>query len=160
MMTYINYITSCDVSVKMTDCIDNKRDIFFYKNCTDNQPVSQSLLNQKCGDLKCPEGTYITYSLEEKKQICKKCSANTFSTGSIFRICGTMREWYPHKLDGFKNLCFIGNYEDKNTTCQPWTINKYHSRLVAGGTNLTDVWYTTVLTKTVKLNFDGFVNYD
>jgi hypothetical protein len=156
-LSIISYVLCCDISVHMSDCINKKRNIYFYNNCPKDLSVPKSLINTNCGDLKCPEGTFITYSIQEKKQVCQKCPPNTYSTGTLFRICGTRREWSRRKLEGFKNFCFIGNYEDKNHTCLPWTINKYNSRLVAGGTNVTDVWYTAVLTRNVKLNFDGFV---
>ena len=157
LIILFQYIFSCETNVHLTECINNKRNIYFYKNCTDNNTVPSSMFDVKCGELKCPEGTYMTYSFDEDKQVCRECPENTFSTGTEYRICGTLREWSDEKIKDFKNFCFLGDFYDKNYTCTPWNVNKYGSRLVSGESNITDIWYTSVLSKNVKINFKGSV---
>jgi hypothetical protein len=158
LSSFITYISSCqNISVLMTECKNYQRDIFFYNNCTDNSTVPTSMKNISCGDFTCPEGTYITYSSIDQSQICKKCPANTYSTGSRFRISGTLREWYPNKIKEFRNFCFVGNYENNDYNCTPFNINRFNSALQSGKPNKTNQWYTVVLSKNVKLENDGYV---
>ena len=160
------YLGQCDKN--------NKRKIFFSNktNCElDHSKMPYVLENLDCS-LKCSEGEYISYDINTKSQTCLKCPANTYSTGSYYRICSMKREWTTERISNFKNNCYIqrfnpddnlivGNSYSKNynQNCTNWSISQDHSNITTGNTNEENVIYVAELIQNINLKNEGSIYF-
>jgi hypothetical protein len=152
------YVLSTDPGVHLTNCDNNnKLNVLFYKRDNTTAEVPPMIEGVEC-NTKCPEGQFITYSLQNKSLSCQNCPANTFSTGGQMRICGTKREWKDSLISEIQNDCFITVDEEVfHGNCTKWQPHETQGRIVSGSTDVEEAWYNGLLSYNVRLKNKGSV---
>jgi hypothetical protein len=163
-LTFNSPCTINDYKSTFTECSNNTRNIIFsYKtNCSTTQSENNlplSITNTPCKS--CNKGEFLTYNVNTLSQECKKCPANTYSTGSSFQIRGEYFEWNNQQLfSSLTNECYVIDKIEDNNNCKGFTIEQNGMYIKSNnGYNMNNYDYIASFYKQVELVSKGKIEF-